>query len=43
LPIIIDATREPDALVPDRFRKVQWTRLPGGEVTPEVRGRFLKL
>lgn len=43
LPIIIDGTREPDALVPDRFRKVQWTRLPGGEVTPEVRARFLKL
>ena len=42
LPIIIDATREPDALVPDRFRKVQWTRLPGGEVTPEVLQRFVK-
>ena len=43
LPIIIDATREPEALVPDRFWKVQWTRLPGGEVTPEVRARLLKL
>jgi tetratricopeptide (TPR) repeat protein len=43
LPIVIDATREPDALVPDRFRKVQWTRLPGGVVTPEVRARLLKL
>lgn len=43
LPIIIDATREPDAIVPDRFRKVQWTRLPGGEVTPEVLQRFVKL
>jgi hypothetical protein len=30
LPVLIDDTREPDALVPDRFRKVQWTRLPGG-------------
>src|SRR3954463_5452468 len=30
LPIVIDDTREPAALVPDRFRKVQWTRLPGG-------------
>ncbi len=43
LPIIIDGTREPDALVPDRFRKVQWTRLPSGEVTPELCDRFLKL
>ncbi|MEY2880708.1 MAG: hypothetical protein RLZZ15_3088 [Verrucomicrobiota bacterium] len=43
LPIAIDATREPDALVPDRFRKVQWTRLQGGELPPEVLARFLKL
>jgi tetratricopeptide (TPR) repeat protein len=43
LPVVIDATREPDALVPDRFRKVQWTRLPGGVVTPEVQARLLKL
>ena len=43
LPIVIDDTREPDALVPDRFRKVQWTRLPGGAVPPDVKARFLKL
>jgi len=43
LPVVIDSTREPDALVPDRFRKVQWTRLPGGAVSPEVRARLLKL
>jgi TolB-like protein/Flp pilus assembly protein TadD len=43
LPIVIDGTREPDALVPDRFRKVQWTRLPGGVITPELLARFLKL
>ncbi len=43
LPIVIDDTREAGALVPDRFRSVQWTRLPGGEVTPEVKSRFLKL
>ena len=43
LPVVIDDTREPDALVPDRFRKVQWTRLPGGVVSPEVQARFLKL
>jgi TolB-like protein len=43
LPVVIDDTREPDALVPDRFRKVQWTRVPGGEVPPDVHARFLKL
>ncbi len=43
LPVVIDDTREPDALVPDRFRMVQWTRLPGGVVTPEVKARYLKL
>ncbi len=43
LPIVIDDTREPDALVPDRFRAVQWTRLRGGELSPEVKARFLKL
>jgi TolB-like protein/Flp pilus assembly protein TadD len=43
LPVVIDGTREPEALVPDRFRSVQWTRLPGGEVPPDVLQRFLKL
>ncbi len=43
LPVVIDDTREPDALVPDRFRAVQWTKLRGGEVPPEVQQRFLKL
>ncbi len=43
LPVVIDDTREPAALVPDRFRAVQWTRLRHGEVPPEVQQRFLKL
>ena len=43
LPVVIDDTREPEALVPDRFRKVQWTRLPGGVVPPDVQARLLKL
>ena len=43
LPVAIDQTREQDALVPDRFRAVQWTRLPGGAVPPEVTARLLKL
>jgi hypothetical protein len=34
LPVVIDDTRDDDERVPERFREVQWTRLPGG-VTPE--------
>ena len=33
LPVVIDDTREDEERVPERFREVQWTRLPGG-VTP---------
>ncbi len=33
LPVVIDDTREPDALVPDKFREVQWTHLPAGEAS----------
>ena len=43
LPIAIDETRDSDALVPDRFRAVQWMRLPGGAVSPEAQTRLLKL
>lgn len=43
LPIVIDGTGEPEALVPDRFRKVQWTRIPEGKVPPEVQARIVKL
>jgi TolB-like protein/cytochrome c-type biogenesis protein CcmH/NrfG len=32
LPVVIDGTDDADALVPDKFREVQWTRLPAGEV-----------
>jgi eukaryotic-like serine/threonine-protein kinase len=31
LPVVIDATPDAVARVPERFREVQWTRLPGGE------------
>jgi len=34
LPVVIDETRDAEARVPGEFRAVQWTRLPGGEVTP---------
>ena len=33
MPVVIDDTRDDDERVPERFREVQWTRLPGG-VTP---------
>jgi eukaryotic-like serine/threonine-protein kinase len=31
LPVVIDSTHDADARVPEKFREVQWTRLPGGE------------
>src|ERR1700691_4238281 len=33
LPVVVDDTPDDDDRVPERFREVQWTRLPGG-VTP---------
>jgi TolB-like protein/tetratricopeptide (TPR) repeat protein len=30
LPVVIDDTSDQDEKVPDRFRDVQWTRVPGG-------------
>ena len=33
LPVVIDDTRDDDERVPERFREVQWTRLPCG-ITP---------
>jgi hypothetical protein len=32
VPVVVDATTEPEALVPAQFRAVQWTRLPQGVV-----------
>lgn len=40
LPVVLDETREAEAMVPDRFRSVQWTRLPGGALPPEILARF---
>jgi TolB-like protein/Tfp pilus assembly protein PilF len=33
LPVVIDATQQAEALVPERFREVQWTRVADGEAT----------
>jgi TolB-like protein/Tfp pilus assembly protein PilF len=43
LPIVIDETLENDALVPDRFRELQWTRLRGGFTSPEFIDRVARL
>lgn len=34
VPVVIDDTPEGDERVPDKFREVQWTRLPNGVTTP---------
>jgi TolB-like protein/tetratricopeptide (TPR) repeat protein len=34
LPVVIDDTPDDDEQVPERFRDVQWTRLPGGAASP---------
>src|SRR6478735_4688285 len=38
LPLVIDDTREDEALVPDEFMRVQWTRLAAGRPSPEFVG-----
>ena len=35
VPVVIDGTPESAAAVPEEFLRYQWTRLPGGEPTPE--------
>lgn len=43
LPVVIDGTPDSQALVPEKFREVQWTRLPAGETTPEFIARVAQL
>ena len=43
LPIVIDDTRDDDERVPERFREVQWTRLPAGETPPAFVERVARL
>ncbi|HUL19457.1 MAG TPA: toll/interleukin-1 receptor domain-containing protein [Steroidobacteraceae bacterium] len=40
LPVSIDATSAAEALVPDKFKSLHFTQLPGGEVTPEFARRL---
>jgi TIR domain/SIR2-like domain len=43
LPVCIDDTPEVEALVPDKFRALHITRVPGGEPTPEFLRRIKDL
>ncbi len=43
LPICIDETTEADAVVPEKFKAVHFSRLPGGEPTPEFTRRLQEL
>jgi TolB-like protein/Flp pilus assembly protein TadD len=43
VPVVVDGTGDREAFVPDEFREVQWTRLPGGETPPEFVTRIRKL
>jgi TolB-like protein/tetratricopeptide (TPR) repeat protein len=43
IPVVIDQTIEADERVPDRFREVQWTRLPDGNTTPAFVERMRRL
>jgi TolB-like protein/Tfp pilus assembly protein PilF len=43
LPVVIDDTHDQDAHVPDKFRELQWTSLPGGETPSNFLERLLRL
>jgi len=43
VPVAIDDVGDDDEHVPDRFRELQWTRLPGGEASAEFVERVLRL
>src|SRR5215468_5052217 len=40
LPVSIDATTAAEAFVPDKFKALHFTQLPGGRVTPEFAARL---
>jgi TolB-like protein/cytochrome c-type biogenesis protein CcmH/NrfG len=43
LPVVIDSTPDAGARVPDRFRDVQWSRLPDGQTSPAFIERVRRL
>jgi hypothetical protein len=40
LPVCLDATTEADAVVPEKFKAVHFSRVPGGEPPPEFVSRL---
>jgi len=43
LPVVIDDTPDTDDRVPERFREIQWTHLPGGVTSPAFIERVKRL
>ena len=43
VPVVIDDTTEHAARVPEKFRGIQWTRLPAGETPPSFVERVRRL
>jgi len=43
VPVVIDDTNDRVASVPEEFRVVQWTRLPGGDTPPAFAERMARL
>jgi TolB-like protein len=43
MPVVIDDTRQSDDAIPNRFRELQWSRLPGGVATPAFVERVRRL
>jgi len=43
VPVCLDATTQAAADVPESFQRVQWTRLPGGEIPPAFVERIKRL
>ncbi len=43
VPVVVDSTGDREAFVPDAFRAVQWTRLPGGDTPPAFVERIKRL
>jgi TolB-like protein/Tfp pilus assembly protein PilF len=43
IPVVIDGTHDQDAHVPDKFRELQWTSLPGGEAPTNFLERLQRL
>jgi TolB-like protein len=43
IPVVIDSTSEAEARVPEKFREIQWTKLPGGNTPPVFVDRMARL